>query len=86
MLFGKVARRGISRILDQGEGFTYRVYLSDAKDKKLSPWHDLPLKEAGQEIDHFTAFYEIPRGTLPKMEVATKEQFNPVKQDVKKNK
>jgi inorganic pyrophosphatase len=39
-----------------------------------------------QELDHFNAFFEIPRDTTAKMEVATNEKDNPIKQDVKENK
>jgi hypothetical protein len=39
-----------------------------------------------KEIDYFMAFHEIPRATLAKMEVATDESSNPVKQDTKVNK
>ena len=34
-------------------------------------------------MDNFTAFFEIPRDTTAKMEVATDEINNPVKQDGK---
>ncbi|EQC30760.1 hypothetical protein SDRG_11521 [Saprolegnia diclina VS20] len=52
----------------------------------LSPWHDIPLRPAGYEHDTaiFNFINEIPRGDRAKMEVATDEAHNPIKQDVKK--
>ena len=47
----------------------------------------MPLKQnKDTELDLFTSLFEIPRGTTAKMEVATKEQYNPIKQDVKVDK
>ena len=64
----------------------YRMYLTNSKSgKSLSPWHGLPTwadKKAG--IVH--AVIEITKNTRPKMEVATKESSNPIKQDMKKGK
>jgi inorganic pyrophosphatase len=48
----------------------------------ISPWHDIPLKgEKG-----YNMLVEIPKMTKAKMEVATKEEMNPIAQDVKKGK
>eukprot|EP00930_Biecheleria_cincta_P010728 TRINITY_DN1129_c0_g1_i6.p1 TRINITY_DN1129_c0_g1~~TRINITY_DN1129_c0_g1_i6.p1 ORF type:complete len:267 (-),score=63.85 TRINITY_DN1129_c0_g1_i6:243-1043(-) len=60
----------------------YRLQFKDASGKSISPWHDIPLK-AG---DHYNCLIEIPKNTKPKMEVATKEEANPIAQDVKKGK
>lgn len=49
----------------------------------LSPWHDIPLKGAG---DSYNMVVEIPKMTKAKMEVATKEEGNPIAQDIKKGK
>jgi inorganic pyrophosphatase len=81
----KVEHRG-----KQVEGFTlrneedYRVFLS--KDgKHVSPWHDVALYvDKARRVVNFVN--EIPKGAVEKMEVATKEALNPIKQDVKKGK
>uniref|UniRef100_A0A7R9WGY6 inorganic diphosphatase n=1 Tax=Pseudictyota dubia TaxID=2749911 RepID=A0A7R9WGY6_9STRA len=49
-------------------------------DKVISPWHDIPLK--GDE--GYNMLVEIPKMTKAKMEVATKEENNPIAQDIKK--
>lgn len=49
----------------------------------LSPWHDIPMKKTDRT---FNAIIEIPKMTKAKMEVSTKEEGNPIAQDVKKGK
>ncbi|CAM9165089.1 unnamed protein product [Pylaiella littoralis] len=51
--------------------------------KEISPWHDIPLK-AGADTFNFVC--EIPKYSLAKMEIATKERNNPIAQDTKKGK
>ena len=46
-----------------------------------SPFHDIPW-QAGDKI--YNMVVEVPRWTNAKMEIATKEKMNPIKQDVKK--
>ena len=60
----------------RGEGFDYsvRFYV------EVSPWHDVPLENADGTLNFIC---EIPRGTSAKMEVATGEANNPIKQDTK---
>jgi inorganic pyrophosphatase len=53
------------------------------KFKGISPWHDIPLKGEG---DSYNMVVEIPKMTKAKMEVATKEEGNPIAQDIKKGK
>ena len=48
----------------------------------ISPWHDIPLKDG----DNYNMVVEIPKMTKAKMEVATKEENNPIAQDIKKGK
>jgi len=62
----------------------YRLRFRDSSGRQISPWHDIPLR-AGEE-GVFNAVIEIPKMTKPKMEVAIKEPFNPIAQDVKKGK
>jgi inorganic pyrophosphatase len=61
----------------------YRLKFADDSGKSISPWHDVPLS-AGDGA--FNALFEIPKMTKPKMEVATKEEGNPIAQDEKKGK
>ncbi|XP_029452808.1 inorganic pyrophosphatase 2, mitochondrial isoform X2 [Rhinatrema bivittatum] len=77
----------------------YRLYLKDAENKYISPFHDIPLysvtedkdippkrsKTNGSEVI-FNMVVEVPRWTNAKMEIATKEPLNPIKQDIKKGK
>jgi len=67
----------------------YRVFVT-ANGKRISPWHDLPafpLNDGSREGKYLISMVnEIPRGTTAKMEIATKEAGNPIKQDVKKEK
>lgn len=51
--------------------------------KVISPWHDVPYKNADGTYNFFC---EIPKETKAKMECATDEPSNPIKQDTKKGK
>uniref|UniRef100_A0A8B9SPC7 inorganic diphosphatase n=1 Tax=Anas platyrhynchos TaxID=8839 RepID=A0A8B9SPC7_ANAPL len=63
----------------------YRLFLKDAAGRYISPFHDIPLRDGGAE-NVFNMVVEIPRWTNAKMEIATKDPLNPIKQDVKKGK
>eukprot|EP00927_Polykrikos_kofoidii_P030715 TRINITY_DN2643_c0_g1_i5.p1 TRINITY_DN2643_c0_g1~~TRINITY_DN2643_c0_g1_i5.p1 ORF type:complete len:340 (+),score=48.21 TRINITY_DN2643_c0_g1_i5:48-1067(+) len=63
---------------------SYRRFFVDKTGHEISPWHDVPLETEVQ--GEFWMVTEIPKMTKPKMEIATKEPFNPIAQDVKKNK
>ena len=53
----------------------------------MSPWHDLGLRPHNStELDVFQAVIEITRFTTAKMEVETTRQYNPIVQDLLKNK
>ncbi|KAM4810016.1 inorganic pyrophosphatase 2, mitochondrial [Rhinophrynus dorsalis] len=78
----------------------YRLYFKNTDGKFISPFHDIPLyAEAEEDGDVppkrsktnwnkniFNMVVEVPRWTNAKMEIATKEPLNPIKQDVKKGK
>ncbi|XP_055061291.2 inorganic pyrophosphatase 2, mitochondrial [Misgurnus anguillicaudatus] len=76
----------------------YRIYLKTSDGKYISPFHDIPLYVADeQEYDVppkklktneilFNMVVEVPRWTNAKMEMATMEPLNPIKQDVKNGK
>uniref|UniRef100_A0A8C2C8I3 inorganic diphosphatase n=1 Tax=Cyprinus carpio TaxID=7962 RepID=A0A8C2C8I3_CYPCA len=73
----------------------YRIYFRSSDGTCISPFHDIPLYAADQQvcIKHFkprqilfNMVVEVPRWSNAKMEIATKEPLNPIKQDVKKGK
>ncbi|KAG5848381.1 inorganic pyrophosphatase 2, mitochondrial [Anguilla rostrata] len=78
----------------------YRIYFKSSDGKYISPFHDIPLfAESEQENDVpqkkvrktenevlCNMVVEVPRWSNAKMEIATKEPLNPIKQDVKKGK
>jgi len=60
----------------------YRLYFK-GPDGYISPWHDVPLW-ADEARKVFNMIVEIPRWTNAKMEMATAESLNPIRQDEKK--
>lgn len=78
----------------------YRLYFKNEDGKFISPFHDIPLyprTEEDQDVpakksksnlakNLFNMVVEVPRWTNAKMEIATKEFLNPIKQDLKKGK
>lgn len=71
---------------DVGEAKTleYRRFLTNG-GARVSSWHDVPLF-ADKKEGKLNAVIEITRCTRAKMEMATKEEQAPIKQDVKKGK
>ncbi|XP_075697682.1 inorganic pyrophosphatase [Rhinoderma darwinii] len=63
----------------------YRLFFKDCKGQYISPFHDIPLY-ADEAQGIFNMVVEVPRWTNAKMEIATKDPLNPIKQDVKKGK
>jgi inorganic pyrophosphatase len=61
----------------------FRIFFKDDSGKEISPWHDIPLSNSDGTYNLLT---EIPKYTKAKMEVATKEESNPIAQDMKKGK
>eukprot|EP00968_Pinguiococcus_pyrenoidosus_P013257 scaffold1199_cov265-Pinguiococcus_pyrenoidosus.AAC.28 len=55
----------------------------EEEGKPISPWHDIPLEA---EDGCYNMVTEIPKYTKAKMEVATKEESNPIAQDTKNGK
>ncbi|EGG14608.1 hypothetical protein DFA_10866 [Cavenderia fasciculata] len=71
--------------------FEYRVkFFKDSK--QISPWHEVPLHSTSSISSLssssspllFNFINEMPKNSNAKMEVNTKEQYNPIKQDIKK--
>ncbi|XP_061275463.1 inorganic pyrophosphatase 2, mitochondrial isoform X4 [Bos javanicus] len=63
----------------------YRLFFKNVAGHYISPFHDIPLKVDSEE-NVFNMVVEVPRWTNAKMEIATKEPLNPIKQDVKDGK
>ncbi|RWS13787.1 Inorganic pyrophosphatase-like protein [Dinothrombium tinctorium] len=61
---------------------SFRLFYCDKQNVPISPFHDIPLF-ADQNNQTYNMVVEIPRWTNAKMEIATKEPLNPIKQDVK---
>jgi inorganic pyrophosphatase len=56
---------------------------ADGKLVQISPWHDIPLHAVSREANLFHFVCEIPKWTRAKMEIATREAYNPIKQDTR---
>ncbi|XP_072479177.1 inorganic pyrophosphatase 2, mitochondrial isoform X12 [Notamacropus eugenii] len=65
--------------------FSQHSLLENVDGHYISPFHDIPLKPESKEAV-FNMVVEVPRWTNAKMEIATKEPLNPIKQDIKKGK
>ncbi|XP_028651356.1 inorganic pyrophosphatase isoform X1 [Erpetoichthys calabaricus] len=74
-----VEERGIPNSL------SYRLFFKNAEGSYISPFHDIPMF-ADETKNIFHMVVEVPRWTNAKMEIATKDPLNPIKQDVKKDK
>lgn len=57
--------------------------MKDAAGRYISPFHDVPLYAVKDQV-LFNMVVEVPRWTNAKMEIATKDPLNPIKQDMKK--
>ena len=74
-----------TRAVGAANTLDYRVYLEDTDGNVISPFHDVPLfaNESGTILNMIV---EIPRWSNAKLEIATGDPLNPIKQDVKKGK
>lgn len=81
--FSAAALFGVSTEISGETGTeSFRLNFKGEEDASISPWHDIPLKgEKG-----YNMVVEIPKMTKAKMEIATKEESNPIAQDMKKGK
>ena len=61
---------------------SFWMFFQNENDEFISPWHNISLKDSQ---GNFQAIFEIPHNWLAKMELATDEEFNPIKQDMKKS-
>mmetsp|Transcript_102186 Transcript_102186/g.125004 ORF Transcript_102186/g.125004 Transcript_102186/m.125004 type:complete len:548 (-) Transcript_102186:20-1663(-) len=75
-----------------GKQFTtdFRFYFEyeqiDGQLKRISPWHDIPLWYTNDKTGIYNFVCEIPKWTRAKWEIATGEEYNPIKQDIKNGK
>lgn len=89
-LKARIANPTIGNIMTEAVGpfpsFEFRVnYYYEGNDGRvqISPWHDIPLYNHDGSVNFIC---EIPKWTRKKMEIATGEPFNPIKQDTKNGK
>ena len=73
------------------DSFEFRVHALDkvtSDQKPISMWHDIKLYPSEEAKAHnvVNMVNEIPRCSRKKYEIATNEEHNPIKQDVKKGK
>ena len=64
---------------------SFRLFFRNGEGTAISPFHDIPLHHNGEK-KIFNMVCEVPRFSNAKMEMATKEKLNPIKQDIKKGK
>jgi len=67
--------------------FEHRVYF-EKNGVVVSAWHDIPLLASSPTASPqiFNMVVEIPRWSNAKQEVSKDENYNPIKQDIKKGK
>jgi len=75
----EIVHRGAPNTLD------YRMFYKK-HGKIISPFHDIPWLHSDGPDKIYNMVVEVPRWTNAKMEIATKEVLNPIKQDTKKGK
>mmetsp|Transcript_1320 Transcript_1320/g.2966 ORF Transcript_1320/g.2966 Transcript_1320/m.2966 type:complete len:315 (-) Transcript_1320:223-1167(-) len=75
----------------QEDTLDYRIHAKHGENSKtISLWHDISLSHidanSGEQTEYFNFVCEIPKFTRKKYEIATDEEFTPIKQDEKKGK
>ncbi|GFE55138.1 inorganic pyrophosphatase [Babesia ovis] len=72
------------KAMEEGASGTpeFRVFFTE-NGRKISPWHSIPYKCGTSGL--FNMVVEIPRHTTAKMEIATKLENTPIKQDLLKD-
>ncbi|KAG0179356.1 Inorganic pyrophosphatase [Apophysomyces sp. BC1021] len=68
-----------------GTLYTIAWPVAEKDNTIISPFHDIPLFTDGSKTT-MNMVVEIPRWSNAKVEIATGEKFNPLKQDIKKGK
>lgn len=62
---------------------SWRMYYKNENGDIISPFHDIPLSS---KEGTFNMVVEVPRWSNAKLEIDTKGNMNPIKQDIKKGK
>lgn len=80
-------RKTINKIThsQKNKGEKWRMYFKQ-NDATISPIHDIKLFPKSKNQNIVNMIVEIPRGQQAKLEMATKEKYNPIKHDVKNGK
>ncbi len=73
----KIETKGVFNTKD------FRIYYKK-NNKLISPWHQISL--FNKKDNTYNMICEIPKYTRVKMEIDTKEKYNPIKQDIKDGK
>ena len=60
---------------------SYRIFYTDMSNNYISPWHNIELINPATK--NYNMICEIPKWTRQKMEINTKEKYNPIYQDLK---
>ena len=87
-VMAKVSNPAVGRIYVETSGvfpsleFRVRFYTDTEAGEKveISPWHDVPYRNPDGT---YNMICEIPKWSRRKFEIATTEEYNPIKQDVK---
>jgi inorganic pyrophosphatase len=70
------------KLVEEGKNKNYNIFFK-RNNKLISPWHDIPLYNKNKSLNFIC---EIPKWTRAKMEINTKLDYNPIKQDIKDGK
>ncbi|KAG0204202.1 Inorganic pyrophosphatase [Mortierella sp. GBA30] len=73
-----------TRVIGAPNTLEHRVYI-EKDGAPVSSFHDVPLY-ANEAKNVYNMIVEIPRWSNAKLEISKDEEFNPIKQDVKKGK
>ncbi|KAG0044441.1 Inorganic pyrophosphatase [Gryganskiella cystojenkinii] len=73
-----------TRVVGAPNTLEHRVFI-EKNGSPVSAFHDVPL-HANEAKNVFNMIVEIPRWSNAKLEISKDEDFNPIKQDVKKGK
>ncbi|KAG0002205.1 Inorganic pyrophosphatase [Entomortierella chlamydospora] len=73
-----------TRVIGAPNTLEHRVYI-EKDGAPVSAFHDIPLY-ANEAKNVYNMIVEIPRWSNAKLEISKDEEFNPIKQDVKKGK
>jgi len=89
--FSSLAREFFNPIASRSEvgklgTANYRMFFHNKEGRTLSPWHDVPFPSLDKQKVILPLICEIPKGMTAKMEVCLTERFNPIAQDVTKDK